>query len=154
MLAVPDPGFRVDRLTHRPQESQRRQVVLLRVLGAPLHVRADRRRGGVEDVDLVALDDRPPPVLVGVVRHPLVEDAGRPVAERAVDDVAVTGHPADVGCAPVDRLGLDVEDVVMRRRDADEVAGRRVGDSLRLRSRPARVEQIEEVFRVERFARA
>ena len=128
--------------------------MLLRVLRPPLHVRADRRRRRVEDVDLVALDDLPPAVLVGEVGRALVHDAGRAVAERAVDDVAVAGDPADVGGAPVHGVGLDVEDVVVRRRDADEVAGGRVRDPLRLRGRAGRVEEVEEILRVHRLARA
>ena len=137
-----------------PSSRRRRQVVALRVLGAPLHVGPDRRRRGVEDVDLVALDDLPPAVLVREVRRALVHDAGRAVAERPVDDVAVPGHPADVGGAPVDRVGLDVEDVVVRGRDADEVAARRVRDPLRLGGRARGVEQVEEVLGVHRLARA
>ena len=72
------------------------------VLRPPLHVRPDRGRRGVEDRHAVTLDDRPPAVLVGEVGRALVEDAGRPVAERPVDDVAVARDPADVGRAPVD----------------------------------------------------
>ena len=121
---------------------------------APLHVRADRGRRRVEDVDLVSLDDRPPAVAVGIVGHALVEHAGGRVRERPVDDVAVAGHPADVGRAPVHRVGLDVEDVVVRRRDAGEVAAGRVHDPLRLRGRAARVQEVEEVLRVHRLARA
>jgi hypothetical protein len=61
----------------------------------------------------------------------------------------VARDPADVGGAPVDvRLGLQVEDVVVRRRHADEVAARRVDDALRLRGRPGRVHEEEEVLRV------
>ena len=154
VLVVPDPRLRVDRLADRAEQSQRREVVLLRVLRPPLHVRADRRRRRVEDVDLVALDDVPPAVLVGEVGRPLVHDAGRPVAERAVHDVAVPGDPADVGGAPVDRVGLDVEDVVVRRRDADEVAAGRVRDPLRLRRGAGRVEEVQEILGVHRLARA
>ena len=154
VLAVPDPGLRVDRLADRAEEADRREVVLLRVLAPPLHVAADRGRRRVEDVDAVALDDRPPAVPIREVGHAFVHDARRPVAERAVDDVAVAGHPADVGRAPVDRVGLDVEDVVVRRRGADEVAARRVDDPLRLRGRPARVEQVEEILGIHRLARA
>ncbi|HEV8602310.1 MAG TPA: hypothetical protein VGQ68_02835 [Gaiellaceae bacterium] len=40
----------------------------------------------------------------------------------------------------------------MSRRDADEVAGGRVHDPLRLRGRAARVEEVEEVLRVHRLA--
>ena len=128
--------------------------MLLRVLRAPFHVRADRGRGRVEDVHPVALDDRPPAVAVGVVGHPFVEDAGGRVRERPVDDVAVAGDPADVGGAPVHGVGLHVEDVVVRRGDAREVAARRVDDPLRLRGGAARVEQVEEILRVHRLARA
>src|ERR687892_606034 len=60
--------------------------------------------------------------------------------------VGSPGHPADVGRAPVHRVGLHVEDVVVRRRDPDEVAGGRVRDPLRLRGRSARVQEIEEVL--------
>ena len=124
------------------------------VFRSPLHVGPDRRRRRVEDVDLVALDDRPPAVLVGVVGDAFVDDAGGAVAERPVDDVAVAGDPADVGRAPVHRVGLDVEDVVVGRRGADEVARGRVGDPLRLRGGAARVEEVEQVLRVHRLARA
>ena len=73
-------------------------------LGAPLDEGADRGRRGVEDRRLVALDQLPPDPLVRVVRRPLPHHAGRPVGERAVDDVGVAGDPADVGGAPVDVL--------------------------------------------------
>ena len=73
VLAVPDPRLRVDRLADRAEQPQRGEVVLLRVLRAPLHVRPDRRRRRVEDVHLVALDDRPPAVLVREVRDALVD---------------------------------------------------------------------------------
>ena len=87
----------------RPQQPQRRQVVALGVLGAPLHVRADRGGRRVQDVDLVALDDVPPAILVGEVGRALVQDAGGPVGERAEHDVRVARHPPDVGRAPVHR---------------------------------------------------
>jgi hypothetical protein len=43
---------------------------------------------------------------------------------------------------------------VVGRRGADEVAGGRVDDPLRLRGRAARVEEVEEVLGVHRLARA
>src|SRR5262249_33841748 len=39
VLAVPDPRLGIDRLTDRTEQAQRREVVLLRVLRPPLHVR-------------------------------------------------------------------------------------------------------------------
>ena len=124
------------------------------MLRPPLHVRPDRRRRRVEDRDAVALDDRPPPVLVGEVRRALVQHRRGAVAERPVDDVGVPRHPADVGRAPVDVVGLQVEHVVVRRRDADEVAGGRVRDALRLRGRAGGVEEVEQILGIHRLGRA
>src|SRR3954453_12944301 len=66
------PRAGVDRLADRPEQPQRREVVLLRVLVAPLDAGADGGRGGVEDRHAVLLDDLPPAVLVRVVRRALV----------------------------------------------------------------------------------
>ena len=154
VFPVPDPRFRVDRLTHRAQHAQRAQIVLLGVFRPPFHMRPDGGRRRVEDVGFVALDYRPPAVLVREIGGALVDDAGRSVTERPEHDIAVPRHPADVGRAPVNGVGLDVEDVVVRRRDADQVAAGRVDDALWLCGGPARVEQVEEVLRVHRLARA
>ena len=90
----------------------------------------------------------PPAVLVREVGRPFVDHAGGAVAQRPEDDVAVSGHPADVGRAPVDRVGLDVEDVVVRGGHADEVAGGGVHDALRLGGGAAGVQQVEEILGV------
>ena len=149
-LAVPDPRLGVDRLTDRAEQPQRRQVVLVRDLLAPLHERADRGRRRVEDRDAVLLDDLPPAALVRVVGRALVHDLRRAVRERAVDDVAVAGDPADVGGAPVDvGLGLEVEDRVVRVRRADQVAAGRVQDALGLAGRAGGVHDVERVLGVE-----
>ena len=67
---IPHPGLGIDRLADGAQEAEARQVVAARELLAPLHERADGRRGGVEDRDPVVLDDLPEPALVGPVRAP------------------------------------------------------------------------------------
>src|SRR5204863_8443603 len=95
-LVVPEPGLGVDGLAHGPEQPQRREVVLGRVLRAPLDAGADRGRRGVHYRHAVALDDLPPDVLVRIVGSALVHHAGRAVGERAIDDVAVAGDPADV----------------------------------------------------------
>ena len=93
-----------------PSRRRRRQVVLRRPVGAPAHEGADGGRRGVEDRDAVALDDLPEAILLRPVGRAFVHHDGRAVGERAVDDVAVAGDPADVGGAPVDVLVLEVED--------------------------------------------
>ncbi len=136
-------------------------------LRAPLHERPDGGGCGVELGDAVALDDVPQPVLLprrpvalpflgsGRVRRALVHHRRAAVGERAVDDVAVPGHPADVGRAPVDvGLGLQVEHVLVGERHLREVAARRVHDPLRLGRGARGVEQVQQLLGVHRLGRA
>src|SRR5579872_3055760 len=53
---IPLPGFRIDRLADRAEQTQRGARGLLHRRIAALHQRADRGRCGVEDVDLVFVD--------------------------------------------------------------------------------------------------
>ena len=110
-----------------PSSAQAREIARLRILGAPAHERADRGRRGVEDRHAVALDDLPEASLVRPVGRALVHHDGRAVGERTVDDVAVPGHPADVGGAPVDVFVLHVEDPLGGGVAADQVAARSCG---------------------------
>ena len=140
-----------------PTEPSRRSdcaAGLLHRRFALAHQRADRGRRGVEDVDLVLVDDLPEARDVGIVRHALEHQRGRAVGERAVDDVAVPGDPADIGRAPVDVAVVVVEDVLVRHRRVDEVAAGRVQHALRLAGRARGVEDEQRVFRVHLLRRA
>jgi hypothetical protein len=131
-------------------DSDAREVELRRDLAAELHERADGGGRRVEDRDLVLLDELPPAARVRGVGGALVHDGGRAVGERAVDDVGVAGDPADVGRAPVDiRLGVQVEDVLVRVRRLREVAAGGVQDALRLPGGAGGVEDEERVLGVE-----
>ena len=154
-LPVPDPRLGVDRLADRAEQPQARQVVGGRVLRPPLHEGADGGRRRVEDRDLVALDDRPPTVPVGVVGRSLVHHARGPVGQRPVDDVAVAGDPPDVGGAPVDvGLGLEVEDRPVREGDLGQVTAGGVHDPLRAGRRAGGVEDEEQVLGIHRLGGA
>ena len=83
---------------------------LRRPFVAKAHEGADGRGRGVEDVDLVPVDDAPEAVRLREVGRAFVHQAGRAVLQRAINDVAVAGHPADIGRAPVDVLILQIED--------------------------------------------
>ena len=56
---VPHPRFGIDPFADRAQQPQARQVVLRDVVVAPFDERANRRRGRVEDRDLVLFDELP-----------------------------------------------------------------------------------------------
>ena len=118
----------------------------LRMLIALTHEGANRRWCTVEDRDLQLFNDRPPAIPCGRIGRTFVHHLRCTVAERAVDDVAVSGHPTNVGGAPVDVVGLDVEDGAMREGGAEQVASAGVHDPLWLRRGAARVEQVEQLF--------
>ena len=77
--------------------------------GRTCHQGADGRRSGVELVDLELFADLPEAGRRRIRGHALKHDRGGPVEQRAVDDIAVSGDPADVGGAPVDVVGLVLE---------------------------------------------
>ena len=112
-IVIPEPGLGIDRLAHRAQQAQRRALGALHRPIALAHQRADRRGRGIEDVDLVLVDDLPEARAVGIVRHALEHQRGGAVGQRPIDDVAMSGHPADIGGAPVDIALVIIEDVLM-----------------------------------------
>ena len=151
---VPQPGLGIDRLADRAEQAQRLAARLLHRRFALAHQRADRGRRGVEDVDLVLVDHLPEARGVGVVRHAFEHQRGRAVGERAVDDVAVAGDPADVGGAPVDVAVVVVEDVLVRHRDVDQVAAGGVQHALGLAGRARGVEDEQRVLGAHLLGRA
>ena len=119
---IPFPSFRIDRLTNRAQKPKRGAARFLDRLFARPHQRANGGRRGVENIDLVLVDDLPEPADRGIVGNALEHEGRRAVGERPVDDVAVAGHPAHVGRAPIDVAVVIIEDILMGHRDVDEIA--------------------------------
>ena len=129
---VPHPRLGVDRFSHGAEQPQAGQVVGRGPLLAPAVEGADRGGRGVEDVDLVPLDDVPEPVRVRVIRRTFVHQAGCPVQQGPVKDVAVARNPPDVGRAPVGVFVFQVEHVLGGQVHVDHVPARRVHDALGL----------------------
>ena len=153
-FAIPHPGFGVDGLADGAEQAQAGQVVLFGPLVAPLDEGADGGGRGVEDGDFVAVDDVPEAVGLGKVGRAFVHQAGGAVLQRAVDDVAVAGDPADVGGAPVDVFFFEVEDPFGGEVGADGVAAGGVDDALGLSGGAGGVEDVERMLGVERFGGA
>ena len=66
----------------------------------------------------------------GVIRHALEHQRGCAIRQRAINNVAVAGHPADIGRAPVDIAVVVVKDILVGQRGVDHVATRRVQHTL------------------------
>ena len=125
-------------------------MMTLHVVVAPAHEGPDGRGRGVENADAVAVDDLPETVRRRMIRRPLVHQHGGAVGERAIHDVAVAGHPADIRGAPVDVGILEVEDVLGRQRHPQQIAGRGVEDAFGFSGRAAGIEDEKRRFRLVR----
>ncbi len=108
-FAVPHPGFWIDRLSDGSEQPQTIETMLLGPLVSPFEKSANGSGCGVEDVHLVAIDDAPEAILFRKVGRPFVHQAGGPVLQRPVHDVAVARHPSDVRRTPVGVLFLEIE---------------------------------------------
>ncbi len=85
----------------------------------------------------------------GQLGAPSYMNVGGAGGQRAVDDVAVAGDPADVGRAPVDVVVAEVEDPLDGLLGEEVVAGRGVLDALGLAGRAAGVEDEQRGFAVD-----
>ena len=151
---VPHPRFGIDGFTHRTEQTQRTQVVLVRVFVTETNERTDRGRRRVEDVDAPLLDQLPPAVGPGVHGHAFVHHRCRTGSEWAVDNIRMARDPTDVRGAPIDVTVLDVEDRLEGGGDVGEVATCCVQDALGLSRAAAGVEDEQRMFRIELCRRA
>src|SRR5262249_496499 len=131
-VVVPLPRLRIDWLADRTEKAKRLARRFLDRIVATLHQRADSGWCGVDDVDLVLAAHFPKARGGRIVRDTFEHHRDGTVGKRAVDDVAVAGHPADVSGAPVDVALVIVEYVLVCHRRVNQVAGGRVQYALRL----------------------
>src|SRR5438045_9739929 len=98
---------------------------------APADESADRRRSGVENVDAIFFDDFPEAIRLRPVRCALVHNSRCAIRERTINNITVSGYPADVGGAPKNIFVTNVETVLHGRVSGDDISPRRMPYSLR-----------------------
>src|SRR5690349_20251789 len=94
-IVIPAPDFRLDGFAHGRHVLEV-VVILGRFIRTRLAKHANGSRRGMEDVDVEALCDAPGAAGIRELRNTFVEDAGCRESKRPVDDVGMTGDPADV----------------------------------------------------------
>ena len=154
MGVVPVPGFRVDRLTDRSQNAQTGQVIFFDKTGAFAHQRANRGRGGVEDADFVLFADLPETPDIRVARNPFEHQGGCAIGQRAVHDIGMAGHPADIGGAPIHLAIPVIEHILVSHRRIDQITAGGMQHPFRVTGRTGGIENEQRVFRIHFFRRA
>ena len=132
IVAVPVPYFRIDRLANGTDYLERAQIAGGDRLFTLLHQCAHGSRSGVELGNLVLIAHVPETSVVRIGRNALEHDRRSANGQRAIDDVGVSGNPADVGRAPPNVAILVVKDILKGRGRINHVAAGRVQYALGL----------------------
>src|SRR5271170_7162375 len=125
--------------------------MLARPLLSPFDESANGGGSGVENVDLVTVDDAPEAVGFGVVGRAFIHQAGGAVLEDAVDDVAVPSDPADVGGTPVGVFFFEIKNPFGGGIGSDGVPAGGVDETLGFAGGAGGVKDIERMLGVERL---
>ena len=141
-FAIPHPRLGIDRLSHGTEQAQAVELVFLRPLVSPAQKCADRGRCGVEDVYFMPIDDAPEAVRLGKIWCAFVHQAGRAIHQRAINDVAVSGNPANVGSAPISIFLVEIEHPLRRDVSADGISAAGVHYALGFARRARRIKDI------------
>ncbi|MCY1222413.1 hypothetical protein D9M72_345060 [compost metagenome] len=122
--AVLDParGGLVQRLAGQEQQPQAGQVVAREPGRVLLLQHADRGRRAEHQVDLVLLHQPPQDAAVRADRRAFIHQRGHAGQQRAIDDIAVPHHPADVRRGEHGVAGFAAEDVFHRSGQRHRVA--------------------------------
>src|SRR5215510_219863 len=148
---IPFPGFRIDGFAYAAKQLERCAVRAFDVVVAGTHQRPDRGGRGIEGVDAPLVDHVPEARGGRIIGHALEHQRGGPIGQRAVKDVAVARHPADIGRAPVDVALVIVEHQLVREGDKDQIATGGVQDALRFTGRARGVEDEQRILRLHRL---
>ena len=151
---IPFPRRRIDRLAHRAQQAQARKIVRVRPMIALANQRADGRGRRVENIDAILLHQAPPAVELRVIQRPFVHHRRRARRERTVNDVAVPGHPPNIGRAPIGVFVPQIEDPFHGGRHVRQVAAGGMQNPLWLPGSAGCVEHKQRMLTVERHGGA
>ncbi len=150
---IPFPGFGIDRLTHRAEQSDRPARRPPDPLVSLAHQRAQRGGCGIEDRHVPAVAHLPEARKVRVVRHALEHQGGRPVRQRSIDHIGVARDPADVSGAPEDLWSVVIEHHLVGQRRPHQISARGVKHALGLACRARGIQDEQRILGPHRLRR-
>ena len=148
LLPVPLPGFRVNRFADRAKNAQRGAVCAFDSFVAFRHQGANSRRGGIENADLMLIDDLAHARRRRPVRHPFEHQGGGAAGQWAVQQIAMAGDPAHVGGAPINIARMVVENVFKGGGRIDQIAAGGVQHPFRFTGGAGGIEDEQRIFGV------
>ena len=157
-IADPAGGGLVQRFTGQEKRTQAAQVVFFEQCRVLLFQHPHRCGRAEHGRDLVFFDQAPPDAAIGLAVHPLgrqalVQDRCHAGDQRAIDDVAVPHHPADVAGRKKGFTRLDIKNVRHAGRQCHGIATGVALHALGFARGAAGVDGVADVGRMHRLAR-
>ena len=112
MLMVPHPCFRVNRLANGTKYPQRRKIMFFHRICTSTHKRTDNGGRSIENIDLELFNDVPEAIWSWIGRNTLKHHGCAAHGQRSIEDIAMTGNPADISCTPVHIIILQIKYVL------------------------------------------
>src|SRR5258708_38722572 len=114
VLAIPNPGLWIDRLTYRTKQAQTGEIMPGRPLFSKTHQATNRSGRRIENRDLKFLDDAPEAVWLWIGGHAFEQDTRHSVHQRTIDTIAMTCDPTHISGTPIDIVIFYVKDEFCR----------------------------------------
>ena len=99
-------------------------------------------------------DHLPEPAGIRIGWHPFKHQGGCPVGQRAIQDIAMSGYPAHIGCTPVNITILIIKDIMMGHRGIDHIAAGGMQYPFGLTGRAGGIQDEHRIFGIHFFWRA
>lgn len=137
---IPLPDLSGDRFADRAQDAKVSELATNMLVTSTLQ---QSQSGGsnVKLGNVVPLDDVPVSREVGVGRCTLEYNRGYTEHKRSINDIGVTGNPADITTTEVSIALVDIKDILSGHSSAEEVPSGCVQDTLRLASRAGGIKE-------------
>ena len=103
------PGIFIDGFSNCTQYFKGGKIIILHVLQVLLGQGADDSRSGIELVDLMLFHDLPEASVMRMIGNAFEHHRCGTVEQRSVNNITMTGDPADIGGAPVDIIFVVLE---------------------------------------------
>src|SRR6476660_3724932 len=97
------------------------EIVLRGPLFAKAHQTTNGRWRSIKNRDFETFGHTPPAIRLRILGSTLEEYARNAVHQWSIDDIAVPGHPAYIGSAPVDIVVFEIEGKFCGRVNTDRV---------------------------------
>ncbi len=150
LFVIPLPGFRIDRFTYGTHNAQTAASGAFNGPVAFRHQRANSGGCSVEQGHVVLVDDLRHPARFRPVGHPFKHQRGGATGQRAIEQIAVTGDPADIGGAPVNVVVMVIKNILKGAGGIDQIAAGGMQYAFWLPGRTGGIQNKQRVFRFNR----